>query len=234
VKSERVAFRRQETILSFPAGSARQCSLRAKSISRPIPRNGGRKRPGGLLLIVSALLLACPALASSALEGAQEPKPDTEKLAPYYPTPELVVERMLRFAGLKPGEKLFDLGSGDGRIVIIAAQKFGADATGVEIDPELVKQSSERIHRLGLDKSARIIRGDLLRQDYSAADVLAVYLLPRSNERLRPMLEKQLRNGTRIVAHDFVFRGWTPEREEYVEDDGAGRSHTLYLYVIHK
>ena len=141
---------------------------------------------------------------------------------------------MLKFAGLKPGEKLFDLGSGDGRIVVIAAQKFHADATGVELDAELVKQSSDRIRALGLDKSARIIRGDLLRQDYSSADVLAVYLLPRSNERLRPLLEKELRNGTRIVAHDFVFRGWTPEREEYVEDDGAGRSHTLYLYVIHK
>jgi precorrin-6B methylase 2 len=185
-------------------------------------------------LILPALLLACPTLASSALGPAQEPKPETEKLAPYYPTPESVVERMLKFAGLKPGEKLFDLGSGDGRIVIIAAQKFGADATGVEIDAELVKQSSERIRRLGLESSARIVRGDLLRQDYSSADVLAVYLLPRSNERLRPILEKQLRNGTRIVAHDFVFRGWTPEREEYLEDDGAGRSHTLYLYVIHK
>jgi protein-L-isoaspartate O-methyltransferase len=178
---------------------------------------------------MAALLLACPALVP-----AQEPKPETEKLAPYYPTPESVVERMLKFAGLKPGEKLFDLGSGDGRIVIIAAQKFGADATGVEIDAELAKQSSERIHRLGLEKSARIVRGDILRQDYSSADVVAVYLLPRSNERLRPMLEKQLREGTRIIAHDFVFRGWTPEREEYVEDDGAGRSHTLYLYVIHK
>jgi precorrin-6B methylase 2 len=199
-----------------------------------LPGNAGRRSSGGLLLLLPALFLACPALAPSAFGQAQEPQSETEKLAPYYPTPESVVERMLKFAGLKPGEKLFDLGSGDGRIVIIAAQKFGADATGVEIDAELVKQSSERIRRLGLEKGARIVRGDLLRQDYSSADVLAVYLLPRSNERLRPMLEKQLRNGTRIVAHDFVFRGWTPEREEYVEDDGAGRSHTLYLYVIHK
>ncbi len=179
--------------------------------------------------MLAVLSLLCPALAP-----AQEQKPDTEKLAPYYPTPESVVERMLKFAGLKPGEKLFDLGSGDGRIVIMAAQKFGADATGVEIDAELAKDSAEKIRSLGLEKKARIVRGDILRQDYSSADVLAVYLLPRSNERLRPMLEKQLRNGTRVVAHDFVFRGWTPEREEYVEDDGTGRSHTLYLYVIHK
>jgi ribosomal protein L11 methylase PrmA len=182
-----------------------------------------------LVLALALLSLAAPQLAP-----AQEKKPETEKLAPYYPTPEPVVERMLKFAALKPGEKLFDLGSGDGRIVIIAAQKFGADATGVEIDADMVKESAEKIRSLGLEKKARIVRGDILRQDYSSADVLAVYLLPRSNERLRPMLEKQLRNGTRVVAHDFVFRGWTPEREEYVEDDGSGRSHTLYLYVIHK
>jgi protein-L-isoaspartate O-methyltransferase len=181
------------------------------------------------MLALALLSFVCPQLAP-----AQEAKPEAEKLAPYYPTPEPVAERMLKFAGLKPGEKMFDLGSGDGRIVIIAAQKFGADATGVEIDAELARESAEKIRSLGLEKKAHIVRGDILRQDYSSADVLAVYLLPRSNERLRPMLEKQLRNGTRIVAHDFVFRGWTPEREEYVEDDGAGRSHTLYLYVIHK
>ena len=205
------------------------------------PRRSSRVLPRSLLHPVRqntawALLplLAILSLLSPAPASAQEKKPDAEKLAPYYPTPESVVERMLKFAGLKPGEKLFDLGSGDGRIVIIAAEKFGADATGIEIDSELVKESSDKIRRLALEKKARIVRGDILRQDYSSADVLAVYLLPRSNERLRPVLEKQLRNGARVVAHDFVFRGWTPEREEYVEDDGAGRSHTLYLYIIHK
>jgi len=192
-------------------------------------KTAGARGAFGLALAAALLAFAGPRLAS-----AQEPKAEGEKLAPYYPTPETIVERMLKLAGLKPGEKLYDLGSGDGRIVILAAQKFGADATGVEIDPELAKDSTEKIRTLGLEKKARILRGDILRQDYSSADVLAVYLLPRSNERLRPLLEKQLRNGTRVVAHDFVFRGWTPEREEYVEDDGAGRSHTLYLYVIHK
>lgn len=189
----------------------------------------GWRRAAGALLALALLSFVGPQRAS-----AQDAKPESEKLAPYYPTPEPVAERMLKFAGLKPGEKMFDLGSGDGRIVIIAARKFGADATGIEIDPELAKESAEKIRSMGLEKKARIVRGDILRQDYSSADVLAVYLLPRSNERLRPLLEKQLRNGTRVVAHDFVFRGWTPVREEYVEDDGAGRSHTLYLYVIHK
>ncbi len=153
-----------------------------------------------------------------------------EKLAPYYPTPETIVEKMLQLAELKPGEKMFDLGSGDGRIVIMAAQKFGADATGVEIDRDLWKQSMDRIRALGLEKRARIILGDILKQDYSSADVITVYLLPSSNDRIRPLLEKQLKKGARIVAHDFEFSGWTPEKVEHIDDDGEGRSHTLYLY----
>jgi len=155
---------------------------------------------------------------------------ETEKLAPYYPTPEVIVEKMLQLAGLKPGEKMFDLGSGDGRIVIMAAQKFGADATGVEFEMDLWKQSVDRIKALGLEKRARIIHGDIMKQDYSSADVITVYLLPSSNDKVRPLLEKQLKKGARIVSHDFEFSGWTPEKTEYIEDDGEGRSHTLYLY----
>ncbi len=167
------------------------------------------------------LLAGCLAL------SAQQ---ETEKLAPYYPTPEIIVEKMLRLAELKPGEKMFDLGSGDGRIVIMAAQKFGADATGVEFDKDLWKQSSERIKSLGLEKRARIIQGDIMKQDYSKADVITVYLLPSSNDKVRPLLEKQLKKGARIVSHDFEFSGWTPVKTEYIDDDGEGRSHTLYLY----
>jgi 16S rRNA A1518/A1519 N6-dimethyltransferase RsmA/KsgA/DIM1 with predicted DNA glycosylase/AP lyase activity len=154
----------------------------------------------------------------------------TEKLAPYYPTPEIVVEKMLRFGELKPHEKMFDLGSGDGRIVIMAAQKFKADATGVEFDDALVRQSMEKIKTLGLAPTARIIHGDLLKQDYSSADLLTVYLLPMSNDKVTPILEKQLKKGTRIVAHDFEFSAWKPEKIQDIDDDGEGRSHRLYLY----
>jgi tRNA1(Val) A37 N6-methylase TrmN6 len=169
-------------------------------------------------------------LATAALAGAQEKK-EGEKLAPYYPTPETVVERMLLLGELKPGEKMFDLGSGDGRVVIMAAQKFKADATGIEIDADLYKQSSDSIKRLGLEKHARIVNGDIMKQDFSSANLLSVYLLPSSNDKIRPMLEKQLKKGTRIVAHDFMFQGWTAVKEEHIEDDGEGRSHTLYLYI---
>ncbi len=155
---------------------------------------------------------------------------DTEKLAPYYPTPETIVQKMLQLGELKPGEKMFDLGSGDGRIVIMAARKFKADATGIEFDKDLWKQSSDRIKSLGIESRARIINGDIMKQDYSSANLLTVYLLPGSNDKLRPLLEKQLKKGTRIVSHDFEFADWTPEKTEHIEDDGRGRSHTLFLY----
>lgn len=155
---------------------------------------------------------------------------DAEKLAPYYPTPETIVVKMLELGGLKPGEKMFDLGSGDGRIVIAAAAKFHADAVGVELDKDLCRQSMERIRKLGLEKTARIINGDILKQDYSSADLVTVYLLPNSNDKVQPLLERQLKKGARVVAHDFEFKSWTPIKVDDIEDDGQGRSHTLFLY----
>src|SRR5579883_2389429 len=136
-------------------------------------------------------------LIALALSAFAQDKP-AEKLAPYYPTPETIVDKMLQFGGLKAGEKMFDLGSGDGRIVIMAARKFKADATGVEFDQDLWKQSVEKIKSLGLEKTARIIHGDILKQDYSSADLITVYLLPNSNDKVRPLLEKQLKKGARI------------------------------------
>src|SRR4051794_27555574 len=140
------------------------------------------------------LLLLSGCLALHAQSG------NIEKLAPYYPTPETIVMKMLQMGGLKAGEKMFDLGSGDGRIVITAAQKFHADATGVEMDKDLYKQSTDKIRKLGLEKTARIINGDLFKQNYSSADMLTVYLLPTSNSKVAPMLEGQLKKGTRIVS----------------------------------
>lgn len=170
--------------------------------------------------------LLCFALAFAGVGLAQ----DVEKLAPYYPTPLTIVEKMLDLGELKAGEKMFDLGSGDGRIVIMAAQKYKADATGVEMQDDLYRQSMQKIRTLGLEKTARIIHGDIFKQDYSSADMITVYLLPVSNDKVRPLLERQLKKGTRIVSHDFPFRDWTPVKEVSIEDDGEGRSHTLYLY----
>ncbi|MEI9814603.1 MAG: methyltransferase domain-containing protein [Acidobacteriota bacterium] len=102
-------------------------------------------------------------------------------LAQFYATPLTIADKMLELGGLKAGERMFDLGSGDGRIVILAAQKYKANGTGVELNPSLVKQSSDRIKQLNLTNSARIIEGDLLKQDYSSADLITVYLLPVGN-----------------------------------------------------
>jgi protein-L-isoaspartate O-methyltransferase len=161
---------------------------------------------------------------------AQQAAPAGEKLAPYYPTPETIVERMLDVGQLKAGEKMFDLGSGDGRIVLMAAQKYRAIATGVELDNDLYLQSEGKLMSLGL-KNARIIHGDILKQDYSSADLITVYLLPESNLKVRPILDAQLKKGARIVAHDFEIGGWTPVKTITIADDGEGRSHTLFLYI---
>lgn len=155
----------------------------------------------------------------------------SKNLAPYYPTPETIVAKMLQLAELKAGEKMFDLGSGDGRIVIMAAQRFHADAVGIEIDSKMAKQSLERIRKLGLEKTARIVQGDLLQQNYSSADVITVYLMPEAMDgKVQPLLDRQLKKGARVVAHDFEFRNWTPEKIENIDDDGEGRSHAIYLY----
>src|SRR5438552_12464091 len=124
--------------------------------------------------LVGPRKLILGALVSCGAAFAQE----AEKLAPYYPTPLTIVEKMLDLGGLKAGEKMFDLGSGDGRIVIMAAQKYKADATGVELNDSLYRQSMDRIKTLGLASAARVIHGDLLKQDYSSADLITVYLLP--------------------------------------------------------
>lgn len=162
-------------------------------------------------------------------DASDTTKPDT-KLAPYFPTPESIVDKMLQLGGLKAGEKMFDLGSGDGRIVIMAARKFKAEAVGVELDASLVKLSTDKIRTLGLSATARVIEGDLLEQDYSSADLLTIYLLPVAIEKVTPILDKQLKKGARVVAHDFEFFKWTPAKVVDIDDDGEGRSHRLFLY----
>ena len=177
-------------------------------------------RPSYLLV----LALAVPAIH---LLNAQGPEPGS--LAQFYATPQVVVDKMLQLGGVKAGDRVFDLGSGDGRIVIMAAQKYKANAIGVELNPSLVKQSMDRIRTLGLTNNARIIEGDLLKQDYSSADLITVYLLPVGNNLVTPILEKQLKKGARVVAHDFEFKAWQPAKTINVDDD-EGREHQLRLY----
>lgn len=157
-------------------------------------------------------------------------KPQAARLAPSVPSPPNVVDRMLSAARLQPGETVFDLGSGDGRVLIAAAQKFGAKAVGVEIAKEDVAASTRRIQELKLDNKVKVIEGDLMNVDLSGADVVTIYLLTKSNDLLRPILEKQLKPGARVVSHDYAIRGWNPVRVETVV--AHKREHQLYVYEI--
>ena len=135
---------------------------------------------------------------------------------------------MLQLGELKAGETMFDLGSGDGRIVIDAARKYKANAIGVELDDSLYKQSMDRIKSLGLSATARIIHGDLLKQDYSSADLLTVYLLPVATDLVTPILEKQLKKGRAHRRARFPVRcTGRPERTVDIDDDGEGRAHRI-------
>ncbi len=170
--------------------------------------------------------LAC---AQTPVYGQQHIKHYANSLAPYVASPQEIVDRMLQLADLKPGETLYDLGSGDGRILITAVTRFKAKAVGVEISDDLVNSTNERIHRLGLDNDAHVIHGNFLDVDLSPADVVTLYLATYANEMLRPNLEKYLRNGARVVSHEYTVPGWKPN---LVDKDPEGHGHTIYLYVM--
>jgi len=154
----------------------------------------------------------------------------TKRLAPYVPSPPEIVEKMLDAAELKPGEVLYDLGSGDGRVLIAAAKKYKAKAVGIEISPKLVKLAQQRIRQEGLQDQCRVIQGDIREVNLSDADVVVLYLLTSSNELLRPNLERQLKPGARVVSHDFEVRGWRPIR--VIEVPAHGRTHQIYVYRV--
>ena len=145
-------------------------------------------------------------------------------LAPYVPTPMPVVEAMLELAEVGKDEVVFDIGSGDGRIVIAAAEHFGAFGVGIEIDSDLVARSRKTIEEKGLTERVRIIHGNALDVDLGAADVVTLYLTPDGLSLLRPHFERTLRPGTTVVSHDYAIPGWTPVEERRV----MGRD--LFLY----
>ncbi len=153
-----------------------------------------------------------------------------ENLAPYVPTPQAIVEKMLEAGHVKPGELVYDLGSGDGRVVITAAQKFGARAVGIELRADLCRIASERIKMLGLDDRVRMVQGSALRVDLSPADVVTMWLLTSSNERMKPKLEKDLKPGSRVVSNQFPIKGWKPS--EIVKARDGSMEHTIYVYEI--
>lgn len=151
------------------------------------------------------------------------------RLAPYVTTPNDVVDKMLTLADVGKRDVVYDLGAGDGRIVIRAAQKFGAKAVGVEIDEKLCQQATERIRTLGLQRKARVECADLQTADLHDATVVTLYLNTVANAKIKPQLEKQLRQGTRIVSHGFEIPGWKPLKTDAC--DGERLHHKIYMYV---
>ena len=155
-------------------------------------------------------------------------------LAPFVATPTSVVRQMLILAELKPDETLYDLGSGDGRAVIMAAKDFGATSVGVELRDDLTKRALTNINDLNLNDKTKIIQKDIFDVDLSAANVVFLYLTTSANERIKPKLESELKPGTRIVSHDYEILGWKAKKvDNFCENPKLGYpSHTLYVYEV--
>jgi SAM-dependent methyltransferase len=155
---------------------------------------------------------------------------------PYVPTPQVVVDRMLDLANLKAGETVIDLGSGDGRIRIEAATRYGARGFGVEIDPRLVKLSNDRAARAGVAGRVKFLQQDLFKTDFHEANVLTLYLLPDVNLALRPKILAELRPGARVVSHDYGMGDWRPDAEETVpapdKKVGASKESRVFLWTV--
>ena len=175
--------------------------------------------------------LAVALLLVVAVAGAQSPTAETKQLdVPYVPTHESLVNEMLRMAKVGKNDVLYDLGSGDGRIVITAARKFGTRGIGYDLDPDRIKEARENAERAGVTDRVRFEQQDIFTAKISDATVVTMYLLPDVNMRLRPKLLSELKPGTRIVSHNYDLGDWKPVQRK--EMDVSGVSHTLYLWVV--
>jgi methyltransferase family protein len=176
--------------------------------------------------------LAAALLSVHARAQGMEKELDT----PYVPTPQAVVDRMLELAKVRSGDLLIDLGSGDGRMVITAATKFGARGFGVEIDPRLVRRSNEAAAQAGVADRVKFLQQDLFKTDFREANVLTLYLLPDVNLALRPKILSELRPGARVVSHDYAMGDWRPDAQETVpapdKTVGMRKESQVYLWTV--
>lgn len=190
-------------------------------------------------LTVAMTFLMLPAGAASAQQAAPSPgspapatpapaseQPSRQPDVPFVPTPQEVVDAMLELAKVQKGDVVYDLGSGDGRIPITAAKRYGVTATGIDINPERVKEANENAQREGVTDRVSFRTADLFTTDLSPANVVTLYLLPEVNLKLRPKLLKELKPGSRIVSHAFNMGDWEPDETRNID----GR--TIYLWTV--
>lgn len=213
-----------------------------------------------LLASVSVVSLGVVGCTQKSENNVQSPQTETKAQsiqcqldAPYLPTPQVVVEEMLKLAQVKGDDVLYDLGSGDGRIVITAAQKLGTRGVGVEMDPQRIQEANENAQKASVDDRVQFLQQDLFQTDLRKATVVTLYLLPKLNLKLRSRLLSQLKPGTRIVSHEFDMGEWKPQRVVVVQGPQQGeemlyrdescytrlvpapqRKHTLYYWVVPK
>ncbi len=180
-------------------------------------------------LSVLSWAAACAVVLACAGALAQEPQQEVRRDVPYVPTPQEVVDEMLRMANVGKDDVVYDLGCGDGRLVITAVKKFGAKrGVGVDIDPQRIKESNENAQAAGVADRVKFVVQDLFKTDIKEATVVTHYLLPDVNLKLRPTLWRDLKPGTRVVSHAFDMGDWQPEKTASVE----GR--TIYFWTIPK
>lgn len=152
-------------------------------------------------------------------------------LAPFVPTPMVVVERMLELGEVDKNDLLFDLGCGDGRIVITAAKKFGTRGVGIDIDPQRIEESVRAAKEAGVEELVEFRLQDVMKADIREATVVTIYFLPESNALLLPLLEEQLKPGTPVVSHNYSIPGWQAKEVTYITlQDGTGQDHTIFVY----
>ncbi|HEX6319179.1 MAG TPA: class I SAM-dependent methyltransferase [Burkholderiales bacterium] len=176
-----------------------------------------------LIALAAALVLVAP---GSLLAQAQKKAPSRGPDVIFVPTPQEVVEDMLRLANVGKGDILYDLGSGDGRIAITAAKKYGIKATGIDIDPERIREATENARKAGVTDRVQFRQEDLFQANFRDATVVTLYLLPDLNVKLRPKLWNELKPGTRIVSHQFDMGKWKPEKT--LESEGR----TIYFWTV--
>jgi ribosomal protein L11 methylase PrmA len=180
----------------------------------------------GLILSVCCLLAAGSAGALDGATRAQIERGDRTPDVIFVPTPQEVVEDMLRLANVKKGDVLFDLGSGDGRIPVTAARLYGIRAVGIDIDPERIREAQDNAKKNGVESLVQFRLQDLFEADFREATVVTLYLLPDLNLKLRPRLLAELKPGTRIVSHQFDMGDWKPAKK--LESNGR----TVYFWVV--